>query len=110
LSQADLIKKASQNEVKIIKTNDNVAKNLTQATSSTLKNSKSFEEVSKSLYKFVNENYGRDYIFHITVGLKGFTDLNTVDRDHYVASFGDILVKIESYPKKSRMSQLDAKQ
>jgi hypothetical protein len=58
-------------------------------------NSKSFDDISRKLYTFTKQFDSR-YAWHINVGLKGFTDLNTVDNYFIVASVGDILVKIES--------------
>jgi len=68
---------------------------LSAAVSRSLKNFKSFDDISTKLYTFA-KRFDTRYIWHINVGLKGLTDLNTVDSDYVVASVGDILVKIES--------------
>ncbi len=76
------------------------------AVSRSLSNSKSFDDVSTKLYTFARQFDSR-YVWHINVGLKGFTDLNTVDSDYVVASVGDILVKIESEKKNNTNNAFD---
>jgi len=93
----------------VIKEHDRVSKKLSAAVSDSLVNSKSFDDISTKLYNFTNGKYGPHYIFHINVGLKGFTDLNTVDRDYIVASVCDIIVKIESNEKNNTHNAFDIK-
>ncbi len=81
---------------------------LSGAISDSLVNSKSFDDISTKLYTFAR-HYDSRFIWHINVGLKGFTNLNTVDHNYVIASVGDILVKIESIMKNNTHHTHDIK-
>jgi len=78
----------------MIKGGDNAIAPLIKVISDSLVNSKSFDDISTKLYTFAKQFDSR-FLWHINVGLKGFTDLNTVDFYYIVASVGDIFVKIQ---------------